>query len=145
MRSPWVWSWASCAERLLSSLRTVRPSWPHLAAALGIFLIEVLIARFAHDTVVRPLLGDVLVIALIYCVVRGVLALPVRGTVLGVFLFACAIELGQAVQLVTRLGLEHNQLARIVVGTSYDPRDFAAYALGALLVLAGEWLAGQHR
>lgn len=128
----------------MSSSPTLRPSWPHLAAALGIFLLEVLIARFAHDDVVRPLLGDVLVIALIYCVVRGVLALPVRWTVLGVFLFACAIELGQAIQLVARLGLEHNRLARIVIGTSYDPRDFAAYALGAVLVLGGERLAGQR-
>ena len=127
------------------SIPRARLSFAYLASALAIFAVEVLIARFAHDDVVRPLLGDVLVIALIYCAVRGVLAFPVRWTVLGVFLFACAIELGQAIQLVARLGLEHNRLARIVIGTSYDPRDFAAYALGAALVLAGERLAGQPR
>lgn len=134
-------------QRALNVTRSARVSsfrisWPYLTSALAIFLVELLIARFAHDAVVRPLLGDVLVIALIYCVVRGVLALPVGWTVLGVFLFACAIELGQAVQLVARLGLEHNRLARIVIGTAYDPRDFVAYALGAALVLLGERLAG---
>jgi len=121
--------------------RRLRLSVPHLAAALGIFAIEVLIARFVHDTLVRPFIGDVLVIVLLHCALRSLLALPAGWTALGVLLFACAIELGQAANLVGLLGLEHSQLARIVIGTAYDPRDFVAYALGSLLALLGERVA----
>lgn len=114
-----------------------RLSLRHLAAALGIFLVEVYIARYLPHGFVRTFVGDVLVVVLLYFTVRGMLSLSSRATILGVFLFACAIELGQAVHLIRLLGLEHIHLARIVIGTSYDPLDFAAYALGALLLLLG--------
>ena len=119
-----------------------RLSLRHLAAALGIFLVEVYIARYLPHGFVRTFVGDVLVVVLLYFTVRGMLSLSSRATILGVFLFACAIELGQAVHLIRLLGLgtikpQHLTEARIVIGTSYDPLDFAAYALGALLLLLG--------
>ena len=117
--------------------RRWRLSARHLIVSLGVLLVEVWIARYVQHGFVRTFVGDVLVVVLLYFAVRSVLSLAPRVTILGVFLFACAIELGQAVHLVRRLGLEHNRLARIVIGTSYDPLDFAAYALGAALLLLG--------
>ena len=38
--------------------------------ALALFMIEVLIALFVHDSFIRPYLGDFLVVILIYCAVR---------------------------------------------------------------------------
>jgi hypothetical protein len=54
----------------------------------------------------------------------------------GISLFAFAVELGQYFDLVTMLGLQHNRLARIIIGTTFDVRDLLAYAVGGLLVLA---------
>ena len=49
-----------------------------------------------------------------------------------------AIELGQYFHILRSLGLEANTLAVTVLGNGYEPRDFLAYAAGALGVLAVE-------
>ena len=117
---------------------TLRLSKAYLALAVILFGIEVFIALAVHDAFVRPILGDVLVVALIYAAVRSVLEVPTLPTAAGVFLFACAVECAQYAHLVDRLGLRDNAVARVVIGTSYDPRDFLAYAVGAVAVVAVE-------
>ena len=42
-----------------------------------IFLIELLIAIFLHDGIIRPYIGDLLVVMLIYCFVRSFFKLSV--------------------------------------------------------------------
>ena len=39
-------------------------------ATLVIFLVEFLIARYVHDSFIRPYVGDVLVVILLYTFVR---------------------------------------------------------------------------
>lgn len=117
---------------------TLRLSKAYLALAVILFGIEVVIALVFRDSFVRPLLGDVLVVALIYAAVRSVLEVPTLPTAAGVFLFACAVECAQYAHLVDRLGLRDNAVARVVIGTSYDPRDFLAYAAGAVAVVVVE-------
>ncbi|WP_092559518.1 hypothetical protein [Anaeromicropila populeti] len=43
----------------------------YLIAFMGLLGIEVLIARYVHDTVIRPYIGDVLVVIVLYCLVRS--------------------------------------------------------------------------
>lgn len=45
--------------------------WYALAFGL-LLLLEALIAVFVHDRFVRPYLGDVLVVVLLYCLARAV-------------------------------------------------------------------------
>ncbi len=118
--------------------RTLRLSKPYLLLTVLLFATEVLIAVAVHDSFVRPIVGDVLVVVLIYTALRSVLALRPVPTAIGVFVFACMVEGAQYARVVDVLGLRHNEIARVVIGTSYDPRDFLAYAAGALLVVVGE-------
>ncbi|MDR0893092.1 MAG: DUF2809 domain-containing protein, partial [Mediterranea sp.] len=67
----------------------------YLICFAAIFAIEVFIALYVHDYFVRPYLGDVLVIALVYCFVRVFIPYGVLRMPLYVFLFACFIELLQ--------------------------------------------------
>jgi hypothetical protein len=114
----------------------VRLSAKYATLAAVIFALEVLIAVYLHDAFVRPLVGDALVVVLVYAAVLAVVELPAIPVVLGAFVFACAIEVGQYFELVKLLHLQQYTLARVVIGTSYDARDFAAYATGASLVVA---------
>ncbi|NBW10589.1 MAG: DUF2809 domain-containing protein [Caulobacteraceae bacterium] len=107
-------------------------------AALIVFGIEVVIALFVHDGFVRPYLGDALVIGLIYLVLRAVTPLPVLPAVAATLAFAFAVEFAQALNLIDALGLRSNALARTVLGSSYDLRDFVAYAAGGMGVIALE-------
>ena len=120
-------------------------SKPYLALTVLLFATEVVIALFVNDSFVRPILGDALVVVLIYCALRSVLALRPLPTAFGVFLFACAVECAQYAHVVDLLGLRQNAVARVVIGTSYDPRDFLAYAMGALAVVLAERVVDARR
>ena len=104
---------------------------PHALATLGLFAIETAIALFVHDSFVRPHVGDILAVVLVYLALRAVTRLPRLGAVLAAFAVACAVEIGQAFDLVDRLGLGGSALARCVFGTGFDPWDFLAYLAGA--------------
>lgn len=91
-----------------------------------------------RDSFVRPTLGDVLVIPLIYTLLQTLRPSPPLPMALGVLGLACLIELSQALQLLTRLGLADHALLRIVLGATFDPHDLLAYLAGCLLILLGE-------
>jgi hypothetical protein len=44
--------------------------------------------------------------------------------------FSFAMELGQFVNVIELIGLQESQLARIVLGTTFDWLDLIAYSLG---------------
>lgn len=85
----------------------------HCGIAIALFIVELSIALFVDDAFVRPYLSDVLVVPLVYCSVATFLEVrPVRLGV-GVFAFACAVELAQLGDWVTVLGLADNRVARM--------------------------------
>lgn len=103
-----------------------------------LFTIEVLIAKYLHDQVIRPYVGDVLVVILIYCFVRSFFRFPVLPTAIATLLFAFLIETLQYFDIVHLLGLGKYYLARVVIGTSFEWIDLAAYTLSTLIVLGAE-------
>jgi len=106
--------------------------------ALLLFGIEILIALYLHDRIIRPYIGDLLVVILIYCFVKALVNAPVFPTALGVLLFAYAVETLQYFHVVELLGLGHSKLARVIIGSSFEWMDMLAYTLGIGLVLSIE-------
>lgn len=107
-----------------------------------LFTVEVGIALYIHDRFIRPYLGDVLVVILIYCFVKSFLNISVYKAAVGVLLFAFGIETLQYFSIVTKLGLEDCKLARVVIGTSFAWEDIWAYVAGILVVIVCEkWFA----
>jgi hypothetical protein len=106
--------------------------------ALLLFGIEVLIALYLQDRIIRPYIGDLLVVILIYCFVKALVNAPVFPTALGVLLFAYAVETLQYFHVVELLGLGHSKLARVIIGSSFEWMDMLAYTLGIGLVLSIE-------
>ena len=100
-----------------------------------LFLVEVAIALFVHDRIVRPYVGDLLVVVLIYCFVRSFLAITVWRAAIGVLLFAYTIEILQHFNLVELLGLQNYRLANIVIGNSFAWVDLVAYTVGIAIVV----------
>lgn len=100
--------------------------------------MEVAIALFVRDRFVRPYLGDVLAVVLVYCGLRAVLPLRVLPAAVLAFAIGALIEFGQGVNLLDLLGLRGNQVIAVVLGGSFEWLDFVAYAAGALLALAAE-------
>lgn len=96
------------------------------------------IALFVRDRFVRPYLGDVLAVILVYCGLRAVLPLRPLPAALLAFAVGTVIEFGQAVHVLDLLGL-HNPAIRVVLGGSFEWLDFLAYATGAAIALLVDW------
>lgn len=104
-------------------------------AFLFLLITEILIALYLHDEIIRPYMGDLLVVILIYCFVKSFFATPVIPTAIGVLLFAYTIELLQYFRIVEVLGLQHSAFARVIIGISFEWIDMLAYTAGALLIV----------
>jgi Protein of unknown function (DUF2809) len=113
----------------------VRFNLKYFCLTILIFLIEVLIAVFFNDQFIRPFIGDVLVVILIYCFVRAFWKVRVNVAIASIFIFSCTVEILQYFNLVDRLGLRSNKLLSIILGTTFDWKDLLAYAIGSGVVL----------
>ena len=102
-----------------------------LLAALVLFIVEVIIAtKLNHYSFIRAYFGDFLVVILVYCVVLAVWDIEPKRLAIGVFIFACSIEIAQLFKLADHLEL--TSATRIILGTSFSLHDILMYAAGCL-------------
>lgn len=125
---------------------------PHICFGISflvLFGIEALIALFVHDSFIRPYLGDVIVMSVLYCFLRTVL--PIRiwkklhthrcsWWIVILFGFAVMVERLQGIHIVELLGLSGSAAASTMIGTSFDWGDMLCYLSGCA-VLCGLELA----
>lgn len=111
---------------------------------IALFIIQVLIALFVHDKIIRPYLGDVLVVILMYCFVQSFLKLPVLHAAIPVLLFSFGIEFLQYLNIVEKLGLQGSKIAKTAIGTSFAWIDLICYIVGIIFVLITENLSAKR-
>ena len=109
----------------------------YLTATVLIFLVELLIALFVRDNFIRPYVGDMLVVVLIYTFLRGFFPEKPRLLPLYVFLFAAGVEALQGIRIVELLGLQNNRFFSVLIGTTFDWKDIVCYGAGCALL--GLW------
>lgn len=109
---------------------------------IGGFLlfVEVLIALYLHDRIIRPYIGDLLVVIMIYCFLKAFYNGSVVVISLSVLIFAFIVEASQYFKLINYLGLQHSKIAGIILGSSFEWIDIAAYIIGIAIVLFAERL-----
>ena len=127
-----------CARRTSLRANRVRFHRVYAVIATAIFLIEVCIALFVRDSFVRPVLGDVLAVMLVYSGVLAIVDLRPAAAALFSFAVGVGVEAIQYGNALTHLGLEHVAVARIVLGTTFSWGDIVAYAVGAIVALAAD-------
>lgn len=111
----------------------------YAAAFLVLFVVEVLIALFVRDRFIRPYIGDVLVVVLLYLAVRIFMTDQCRFLPLYVFIFAAGIEFLQYFNLVQILGFNNNTFMRILIGSVFDVKDLLCYGIGCIILGIYEW------
>lgn len=132
-----------CVCVALRLMLTFRKGYFLLAVLL--LVVEVLIALFAHDRFIRPYIGDLLAVTLLYCLVRAFFKTGISATAIGCLAFAFFEEFLQYLKIVEVLGWQDSELARVIIGTSFVWEDLVAYAAGISLVFAAEWLVAKWR
>lgn len=105
----------------------------------GVLLIaEVMIGLFVKDTIIRPYIGDILVVILMYTFIRGIARKTIKFLPLYLFAFASAVELAQYYHIVDILHLQGNKVISIMIGSSFDIKDILCYLIGAFIIVVWE-------
>ena len=112
----------------------------YFIVTIVLLIIEVLIAVFVHDNFIRPYVGDVLVVTVIYTFIRIFIPDKVKLLPLYIFLFGTYVELMQYINVVKLLGLQDNKFFSVLIGTTFDIKDIICYGVGCLLIAIGSKL-----
>ena len=105
-----------------------------------LFMLETFIALFVHDTIIRPYIGDILVIILMYTFIKGFIQKPLKFLPIYLFVFASAVEVVQYYRVVDLLHLENNKIISTIIGTSFDIKDILCYLVGSIILIMWEKL-----
>lgn len=118
---------------------------PYILVFVGLLLAEIYIGLFVRDRFIRPYFGDVLVTALLCCLVRAVYPKGLRLLPVYVFAFSVVVEVTQYFDLVKLLGWENNALISTLMGRSFAWMDILCYAVGCAAFWAVETLCRRRK
>lgn len=110
----------------------------YIAATVFFLLIEVMIALFVHDKWIRPYVGDILVVIVIYTFIRVWIPRGWNLFPLYVFLFAVLVEVLQFFRIVEILGLSDNRFFAVLIGGTFDWMDIICYGVGCGVLVVYE-------
>lgn len=102
---------------------------------IALFLVEVFIALFIKDNFIRPYIGDLLVVILIYCFLKSFLRISIKKAATITLLFSYVVEILQYFNLIKHLGLENYRLAKVILGSTFTWVDMICYTIGIAIVL----------
>lgn len=93
-------------------------------------MIEVIIALFVNDSIIRPYGGDVLVVIMIYYFIKAFIETKSVYICISTLLFAYIVEILQYLKMVEILGVQNNKLLVTILGSSFSWGDMLAYTIG---------------
>lgn len=112
----------------------MKKKWIYFIVFLILLAVEFYIGIFVHDHFIRPYVGDVIVVVVLYFLIRSIFPEKPAFLCLWIFLFAVFVEVTQIFPLVDLLGIK-NRFIRIVMGTSFAWKDVIAYIAGSVVNL----------
>ena len=113
----------------------MRFSLKYFLTALALFITEFLIARFIDGGFIRNVLGDYLVVFLIYYFLLSFYKWQKIKLAVFVLLIAYFIEILQYVQILKMLGIPKSTFTDMILGSSFDWLDMLAYTLAFLSIV----------
>ena len=117
----------------------------YLLVFLLLLAVEIYIALYVRDRVIRPFLGDMIVVWVVYCFVRVFIPERFVWLPLYVFLFAACVEVLQYFHLADLPVFGGSRFMRIVLGSVFDWMDIACYGAGCLVLAGWEWWSRKRR
>ncbi|MGL4742683.1 MAG: DUF2809 domain-containing protein [Sarcina sp.] len=112
-------------------------NYKYLIGFIILLFVEIFIALFIRDAFIRPYIGDILVVVLLYTFIRSFIV-KIRFLPIYIFLFASLVEVLQYFNIVKILGFQDNIFMRILIGSTFDIKDILCYLVGAILLIIYE-------
>lgn len=107
----------------------------YLLISIAILIVETMIALFAKDKFIRPILGDYLAVILLFYLFATFLKISKNSIALITLAISYTIEGLQYIQILELLHLDNIKILNILFGTSFSWTDMLTYTLGTLTVL----------
>lgn len=101
----------------------------YVLATLLLLSVEICIALFVHDRIIRPYVGDILVVIVLYTFVKIIFPSGHWLLPLWIFMFAAVVEFLQLIHIADLLKI-NSRFLRILIGSSFDVKDIVCYAVG---------------
>lgn len=106
----------------------------YISAFIAFLFVEVFIALFIHDSIIRPYVGDVLAVVVVYCFLR-IFMPPHKLLPIWIFLFAVLVESLQYFNIASILGVSENSFLSILAGAVFDFQDIICYFIGCSILM----------
>ena len=100
-----------------------------------LLIIEIIIALFAKDKFIRPILGDYLAVIFLFYLFATFLKIPLNKIAAITLLISYVIETLQYLHILEILRLEKIKILNILVGSNFSWIDIIAYTLATTTVL----------
>ena len=110
----------------------------YIISFIILFVIETFIALYVHDEIIRPYIGDILVVILMYTFIRGLVKKRIKFLPAYLFLFASVVEIMQYFKFIDLLHLRSNRIVSVILGTSFDIKDILCYLVGGIILIIWE-------
>jgi len=106
---------------------------------LTLFVIEAYIAYFFKTGFIRHSFGDYIVVIMLYCLLKSFINTKPLYLALIVLFVSFCIEFLQLFNLLEKLKITENEVAKIVLGNTFHINDLIAYTIGITTVLIIEF------
>ena len=108
------------------------------------FILEVIIAKYAHDKIIRPYIGDVLVVICLYTFAKSIFLDKIKLLSLYVLILAVIVEILQYFNYAQIL-FGVNKIAKTLLGSSFDIKDILCYVAGYLIIILIEKISHERK
>lgn len=126
-------------------MKKLSPRAVYALSFSALLVIEVLIALFVNDDFIRPYGGDILVTALLCCLIRIFIPTRLKSLPVWVFLFSIMVEVAQHFNIVDLLGLGDIAFFRVLIGSYFSVLDIVCYGIGCAAFFICEKLLTKRR
>lgn len=101
------------------------------------FILEIIIAKYMHDKIIRPYVGDILVVICLYTFAKSIFVDKIKWLSLYVLILAVIVEILQYFNYAQIL-FGDNKIAKTLLGSSFDVKDILCYVAGYIIIILGE-------
>ena len=112
----------------------IKFNFRYFTAGIGLLLVLTFIAIYIKQGFARFLLGDYLVVIMLYCFAKSFIEIKPIYMAIGILSISFVIELLQLIDILKLVNVHKNTLTDLVFGTTFSFKDLIAYTLGIATV-----------
>lgn len=106
----------------------------YLTTFVFLLLTELIIFNSLNNGFIRFVLGDFIVVILLYSFIKSFVKVKSKFVAIGILLFAYLIEFLQLINILEILNIQPNTVTRMLLGSTFSLEDLIAYTFGIVVI-----------